>query len=343
MSAMRLAVQVTTICCLAGVIRDLWLEEALYTETRRLMGTYCEIQVYDSDASHAKQAISEALDEMRRVEHLLSNYDPDSELGMMNREAARAPVQVSGELYAFLEKCRILHERTQGAFDPTVGPLVRIWGFFTPHPAKPSDQEVAAARSRVGYNKILLNDIQRSVFYSVPGMEVDSGGIGKGYAVDRAVQVLKRRNIDAALVNAGGSTFYALGHPSGREYWRIGVKNPADPRQLFAVTRLRDASVSTSGVAEKSVRIGSRLYSHIFDPRIGDPVEGICQVSVVAPGATMSEAFAKAAFVLPRDPLVQLAAEESNVHVLRVEGSCGGQNAIWQTPGSSTVFVRSDP
>lgn len=313
-----------------------------HKQARRLMGTFCEIEIYHPDAKYAEQAMAEALDEMQRVERLLSNYDPSSALSVMNREASRSPFQVPAELYDFLGECRALHRATLGAFDPTVGPLVRAWGFFGSSPARPSGDAIASAKAKVGFGKVIFDDGARSVFYSVPGMEIDTSGIGKGYAVDRAARVLRRKKIEAALVNAGGSTLYAIGRPPGRPYWKIGIRNPEDIEHLFAIARLADTSVSTSGTAGRAARAGARVAGHIFDPRTGEPVEGLCQVSVVAPSATESEAFGKAAFILSRDSLERLAAERPGMHVLRVEGACSGKFSVWQTPPSSPAFGPPD-
>ena len=184
------------------------------------MGTFCEIQICHSDASLAQQAIRRAFDEMERVDRLLSNHDPESELSALNREASRSPFRVSDELLYFVRQCRALYDATENAFDPTVGPLVRAWGFFTSHPGKPSDRDIAAAKATSGFSKVQLNETARTVSFAVAGMEIDLGGIGKGYAVDRAVQVLRDLGVEAALVSAGGEapcTRWDVPRPPGLE------------------------------------------------------------------------------------------------------------------------------
>jgi len=259
---------------------------------------------------------------------------------VLNREASRSPFRVSEELFDFVGQCRSLYDATEKAFDPTVGPLVRAWGFFTSHPGKPSERDIAAAKATSGFDKVQVDEAARRVSFAVPGMEIDSGGIGKGYAVDRAVQVLRALGVEAALVSAGGSTLYALGCPPGRPGWRIGIKNPADLQRPLALVDLCGSSLSTSGVSEKSVQVGSHRYSHIFDPRTGEPVEGMCQVTVVAPRATESDALTKAAFILPRDSVMNLSRRRPGVHALRLEGPCG-EGSVWITPWSSSVFVQN--
>lgn len=311
-------------------------------ETRRLMGTLCEVRIFHADAGLAARAASAALDEMQRVDRLLSNYDPASELSAMNRDAGRAPFRASEELFAFVRRCRDHVAGTGGAFDPTVGPLVRAWGFFTPRPAKPSDEAIAAARARVGFDKVRLNDADRTVSFAVPDLEIDPGGIGKGYAVDRAVGVLRRSGIAVAMVSAGGSTIYAMGAPPDREAWRLAIGDPSNAERPIRYVRLRDAAVSTSGVSQKFVVVNGRRYSHIFDPRTAEPLGGMCQASVVASNATDSDALTKGALILERDAAVRLIARERGAHMLRVEGACGPDQVIWTTPWSSGVFVE-DP
>jgi thiamine biosynthesis lipoprotein len=305
------------------------------------MGTFCEIQICHSDVSVAEQATRRAFDEMERVSRVLSNHDPDSELSALNMEASRSPFRVSDELFGFLRRCQVLYEATEHAFDPTVGSVVRLWGFFTSHPGKPSDSDIADAKTKLGFDKVKLNEEARTVSYSVAGMELDPGGIGKGYAVDRAVQVLREMKVQAALVSAGGSTLCGLGCPPGKPGWRIAIKNPPDWQRAAAHVDLCGGSLSTSGVSEKSVEAGSHRYSHIFDPRTGEPVERMCQVTVVAPGATESDALTKAAYILPRDSVLNLFKLRSGVHALRLEGACG-EPIVWITPWSSSVFKDRD-
>ncbi len=313
----------------------------VHRESRKLMGTFCEIQIYHSDALLARQAMRRALDEMDRVDRLLSNYAPESELSALNREASRSPFRVSEELFEFLRRCQVFYENTENAFDPTVSPLVRAWGFFTSNPGKPSDDEIAAGKARLGFDKVRLNESARTVSYAAEGIEIDPGGIGKGYAVDRAARVLRETGIEAALVSAGGSTLYALGSPPNRPGWRIAIKDPADLRTPVALVDLCGSSLSTSGISEKSVQVGTHRYSHIFDPRTGEPVEGMCQATVIAPSATESDALTKAAFILPRDSVLNVCRRRSGVHALRVEGPCGKASSVWITPWSSSVFVQN--
>ena len=274
------------------------------------------------------------------MDGLLSNYQPETELSRMNRGAPKAPFRASRELYEFVKRSRAYFDETLGTFDPTMGPVVRAWGFFTPRPAAPTPADAAAAKARSGFDKVRLDDAAQSVSYTVDGLEMDPGGIGKGYAADRAVSVLRQMGISTALVSAGGSTLYAMGHPPDRDGWKVAVRDPAKPATSLRYVMLRDNALSTSGIADRYVQIDGHRYGHIIDPRTGQPVEGMCQVTLVAANATDSDALTKAAFLLSHEALVTLFAGRKTVHVLRVEGTCGEGGALWTTPWSNGIFYR---
>jgi FAD:protein FMN transferase len=309
-----------------------------YRDARLLMGTLCEIEIYHRDAAAARRALTAALDEMQRVDRLLTNYDAASELSVMNREAGRGPSRVSPELFSFVQECARYAADSEHAFDPTVGPLVRAWGFFTPQPERPADATIAAARARTGFDKVRLDPAARTVAFATEGMEIDPGGIGKGYAVDRAVRVLREHGVPAALVSAGGSTIFGLGHPPDRRSWRVAVRNPAREDHPFAIVALTDNALSTSGTSEKFVERAGRRYSHLFNPRTGEPVENMCQASVIAPAAMDSDALTKPAFVLDRDAVARILRPRAATHAMRVEGTCEMPRAVWTTPWSAGVF-----
>ena len=304
------------------------------------MGSLAEIQVYHADGELAARAISAALDEMQRVEGLLSNYRPDTELSRMNSAAPKAPFRASRELFDFVKRCRAYFDETLGTFDPTMGPVVRAWGFFTARPARPSAEVAAAAKARSGFDKVRLDGASQAVSYTIDGVELDPGGIGKGYAADQAVSVLRKFGISSALVSAGGSTMYALGHPPGREGWKLAVRDPSRPATSLRFVTLRDSALSTSGVSERFVQVDGHRFGHIIDPRNGEPVEGMCQVTLIAPNATDSDALTKAAFLLSQESLAKQFSARREIHVLRVEGECAGGSVIWTTPWSAGVFYR---
>ena len=262
------------------------------------MGTTFSIVAYDESRSRLQGAVDSAFEEVRRIDAVLSNYREDSEWSRINREAAKRPVPVSGEVFRLLEACRRYSEASGGAFDITVGPLLKLWGFYKGSGRVPHRAEIRAVLARIGYEKVILDPGARTVRFATPGVELDPGGIGKGYAVDRMVEILESAGIRSALVSGGGSSIYALGAPPGEEGWRVEIRHPKSPRRTVETVVLFNESLSTSGSYEKFFYAGGKLYSHIFDPRTGSPVaNGVLSVSVVAPRTIDSEAWTKPFFV----------------------------------------------
>jgi thiamine biosynthesis lipoprotein len=262
------------------------------------MGSVFSVVLYGADREKLEAAAGAALDEGRRLDALLSNYQPGSEWTQVNRGAAANPVKVSVELFGLLSVCLDYSRASDGAFDITVGPLMRVWGFYKGDGSLPRRSAIAAALAKVGYRHIHLDAAAQTVRFDRSGVELDPGGIGKGYAVDRMVAILKQHGVDCALVAASDSSIYGLGAPPGEPRgWTANIRDPRNPRQTAGRVFLRDMSLSTSGSYEKFFRAGGRTYAHIMDPRTGYPAQGAASVSVVAPRTIDSEAWAKPYFV----------------------------------------------
>jgi thiamine biosynthesis lipoprotein len=262
------------------------------------MGSTYTVALYGKDRIAMEAAADAALDEVRRLDDRLSNYKPDSEWNEVNRDAAQRPVKVSPELFRLLSACLEYSRESEGAFDITVGPLMKVWGFYKGSGHLPHRAEVQAALSRVGYRHVHLDPAASTVRFDRPGVEMDPGGIGKGYAVDRMVDVLKQNGVTIALVAGSGSSIYGMGAPPNEPNgWRIDIKNPWEPSKTSAQVYLKDMSMSTSGSYEKFFRAEGRTYAHIMDPRTGYPAQGSVSVSVIAPRTLDSEAWAKPYFV----------------------------------------------
>ena len=260
----------------------------------------CEyaIELYGLDPQALARIADDALDEVDRIDRLMSHYRSDSALSRLNREAAQHPVEVDRELFDFLAAAIQYSRDSNGAFDITVGPLMKAWGFFGGEGRVPSPAVLAAARRVVGSAHVSLNPALRTIAFDAAGVELDLGGIAKGYAVDRVVALLKQRHITAALVSAGGSTIYALGAPPGREGWPITIQDPLDSRRAALTLDLHDRALSVAGRSEKSFAADGVIYSHIMDPRTGMPAQGVLSVVVVAPSGTEGDALDDAFFVL---------------------------------------------
>jgi thiamine biosynthesis lipoprotein len=266
------------------------------------MGSAFSIVLYGLDRDRMEAGVTAALDEVRRLDGLLSSYRPDSEWSLVNREAARQPVAVSPEFFQLMAACLEHSRHTEGAFDITVGPLKRAWGFFRGAGSVPTAEELETARRHVGYQFVHLDVGTQTVQLDHPGVEIDPGGIGKGYAVDRMVDILRTSGFDTALVAGSASSLYGLGSsPSEPRGWRADIRDPEHPGRSVAETFLKDQSLSTSGTAEQCLWSGSTMYSHIVDPRTGRPLQAPAQVSVVAPSALDGEVWAKACLLNGRE------------------------------------------
>ncbi len=272
--------------------------DQLFCESRPAMGTTFEIYLYALSREQASEVFEAAFDEIERVEEALSNYRSSSELSRINRNAADAPVITDPEVFALLTRSFDYSERTDGAFDVTVGKLMKAWGFFRGAGHYPSDEELAYARAQTGWQDVRLDNRRRSVYFLKRGLELDLGGIGKGYAIDRVAQLLREAGVKAALISSGSSTIYAIGAPPKKAGWSVRVPDPLDRTRILATVWLKDQSLSTSGSYEKFFRLGGRTYCHIMDPRTGRPVEGMLQTTVITPEATDSDALSTAVFVM---------------------------------------------
>ena len=262
------------------------------------MGSTYSMAVYGDDRQKMERAVEAAFDEVARLDDLLSNYKPASEWSRVNQRAAEGPVEVSPELFRLLSDCQAYSRASVGAFDITVGPLMKLWGFYKGSGRLPHRAEVQAALAKVGWRHVILDAAAQTVRFDRKGVEMDPGGIGKGYAVGRMVEVLKQYGIACALVSGSGSSIYGLGTPPAEpKGWKVEIRDPKSPARTIATVYLNNESMSTSGNYEKFFRAEGRVWSHIMDPRTGYPAPGMLSVSVIAPRALDSEAWTKPVFI----------------------------------------------
>ena len=261
------------------------------------MACLYSIVAYVERPDEGQLTLERALDEVDRIDRLMSHYRDDSPLSRLNREAGRGPVPIDRELFDFISLALKYGADSDGAFDVTVGPLMKAWGFFRGEGRFPADAELAKARSATGLTHVTLNAGDRTIRFDREGVEIDLGGIAKGYAVDRAVEILRREGVQAALVSAGGSTIYAIGKPPNRPHWMVAIQDPLDSLKVAFDVPLQNRALSISGVSEKFFELGGVRYSHIMDPRTGRPVEGVLSVIVQAPTGTAGDAIDNVLFV----------------------------------------------
>lgn len=289
-----------------------------------IMGSVYRIAAFGPKRGVLASVISAAFDEGRRIDAFLSNYRADSELSRINRHAAEQPVEVTPEMGALLEKCLAYSRASEGAFDITVGPLMKLWGFYKGEGKIPSRFAIARARHLIGYDKVRYDASERTVRFTARGVELDPGGIGKGYAVDRMAELLRNAGIKAAMISAGNSSMYAIGAPPDEPRgWQVRIRDPKNADITAARLYLKDQSLSTSGSYEKFFVAGGKTYSHIMDPRTGMPSEGVVAVSVLAPKTLDSEAWTKAFFVNGLAWSNAHRPDAFSVFLCETSGNCG--------------------
>lgn len=303
----------------------------LYCVRRPAMATEFSLHLYARSHEDAEKMAEPVFQEIDRVEDLLSNYRESSELSRINRAAASEDVTTDPETYRLLETAFAWSAESQGAFDITVGKLMKTWGFFGAKGALPPEEKIAETRNQTGWEKVQLNSGRRTVRFLAAGIELDPGGIGKGYAVDRAVKILRARQISAALISAGSSTIYALGAPAGEPGWKVLVPKPGNETRTVSTVILRDSSLSTASRSEKYFIDNGHLYGAIMDPRTLRPVEGVLQATAISASATDSDALSNALFVLgpeERTSLLEKRPQESALILLEKNQFTASHQAI---------------
>jgi thiamine biosynthesis lipoprotein len=296
-----LCLPMAVLACLSSSVSgredsDSPLSRFTFTEPR--MGTRFKIIVYAPDETTAKFAVKAAFQRIADLEDVMSDYRSTSELMRLCQKAGGEPVHVSEDLFRVLGRSQEVAQLSDGAFDVTVGPLVRLWRNARRTHELPDPKALAQARELVGNRNVRLNAKNRTVELLKPGMQLDLGGIGKGYAADAALRVLKSHGIDQALVAAGGDIAVSRA-PPGTDGWTIGIAPLLDPdakpnRYLI----VHDAAVSTSGDSEQYLEAGGKRYSHIIDPRTGMGVVGHMNVTVLAPHGIIADPLTKVVSVL---------------------------------------------
>jgi thiamine biosynthesis lipoprotein len=259
----------------------------------------CEFSVVlNPGASAHLMTAAEALEIIHFLEDQMTVYREDSELSRLNRSAYERPVVVETLLFQLLLSAKTLWQETDGAFDPTSGPLIALWRNCRREGRIPTDPEITEALTHTGLEHVRFDEGQNTVRFDDPRAEFNLGGIGKGYALDRAGQLLNESGINDWLLHGGFSSLLAWGEHQGQGGWPVGIRNPLLPHETLGTILLKDRALSTSGSGVQSFRLGGKKYGHILDPRTGRPVEGLLSVTVLAPTAAVADALSTAFFVL---------------------------------------------
>lgn len=295
------------------------------SQQRFILSTQGRATVSAPDSATGRRALAAGLAVADSVELLLDRLNPNSEVTRINQAAGRAPVAVSPWTETAVVAALDWAERSGGAFDPTVGPLVNLWGFGpSSEPSLPTEAAIAAARRRVGWDRVQVDTLAHTVFLPDSGMELDMRSIMKGFALDRMREAMLAAGATSGIVDLSGDVvFFGPGPESTGGLWPIELSNPFEPERGFAIFQVPPGSASTSSSLKRQVTIGGRRYGHLIDPRIGHPIEpGVVSVSVFAESAMISDILATSLFVL---------------------GPLGGPELVEQWPEVDAVFVTDTP
>ncbi len=271
--------------------------QEIHKRTLKLMGSRFEITVTAENPEKANQYIDTAVSEIQRIERLISSWDPASQTSEINRNAGIKPVVVDPELYNLISRALKISEITDGAFDISYASMDKIWKFDGSMSSMPSEEAIRNSVSKVGYQNIILDPEDHSVFLKKEGMKIGFGAIGKGYAADKAKDLLRSQGVTAGIINASGDMNTWGTQPNG-DTWKVAITNPLNKEHAFALLPLEDRAVVTSGDYEKFVKFNGVRYSHIINPKTGYPATGIISATVFAPKAELADALATSVFVM---------------------------------------------
>ena len=285
------------------------------TEDAAIMGTTIRIEVWHPDAEVRKQGIAKALEEMERVNQLMSPYIKESQLYKINEYAHERPVEVDRDLFKLIQKSLEFSEMTDGVFDITYASVGHLFNYRKQ--IKPSDEEIAQAKKLINYKNLILDEGQLTVSFAQEGIKIDLGGIAKGYAVDQAIQHIRNIGIEHALVSAGGDT-RLLGDRLGRP-WLVGIRDPDKPEEVIAMLPLRDEALSTSGDYERFFIEDGVKYHHIIHPSTGKSASEVRSASILGVDATTTDALSTSVFILGIKAGLQLLNDSQDIEGVIVD------------------------
>ncbi|MDT8302123.1 MAG: FAD:protein FMN transferase [Sedimentisphaerales bacterium] len=294
---------------------------------RMVMGTFARAVVIAKDADAAGKCIESAFTQINKVDSLMSDYKSDSEISSVNRDGFKKAVQLSLSTYEVLQRSIEFSELTDGAFDITIGPMVELFRKAKRKQVLPDQDEIKAAKSKVGFEKLKLDDQNRTVQFTVEGMKLDMGGIAKGYAVDKAVETMQAHGAIGGMVDLGGD-IRCFGAPfKGRDHWVIGLQNPnmvqgSAESEVLLKLKIANGAIATSGDYQQFIMIEGKRRSHIIDRKTGTSTEGLSSVTIIADNATNADALATAVSVM---------------------GYEKGLELIEKIPGTEAILITSEP
>jgi len=290
---------------------------------RLVMGTFARVVVIAANRNTANKCVETAFAEIHKVDELMSDFKSDSEISLVNREGFTRAIKVSDWTYEVLKRSVEFGKLTDGAFDITVGPLVDLWRTAEKKEVAPSEEEIAQAKAKVGFEKLELNDLNKTIRFTVEGMRLDLGGIAKGYAVDKAIEAAQKAGAMGAMVDIGGDIRCFSTAPQGKENWLIGLQDPhlnkdIGGRDILLRLKLVNEAVATSGDYQQFVLIKGKRYSHIINRQTGTSAEGLSSVTIIADNATDADALATAVSVMGAERGLALIGKLPNTEAILI-------------------------
>ncbi|MES2240036.1 MAG: FAD:protein FMN transferase [Bacteroidota bacterium] len=279
--------------------------QVLRKRTTMLMGSRFDISIVAKDSLSAEQNIDEIIAEISRIENLISDWKPTSQVSQVNQNAGIRPVKVDREVFELTKRALHFSEITNGAFDISFAAMDRIWKFDGSMTEMPSAEAIKKSVEKVGYKNIILDSVNSTIFLKIKGMKIGFGALGEGYATNKCQEMMIAKGILSGIINASGDMSVWGTQPKGK-HWNIGITNPFHPDRILKTIPLSQGAVTTSGSYEKFVVFDGKRYSHIINPATGYPATGLCSVSVFGPNAEMANGFSTSAMVLGRKEAIKL-------------------------------------
>lgn len=281
----------TFICCFSANA------QVLRKRTTLLMGGRFDISIVDKDSLSAEKNIDIVIAEITRIENLISDWKPDSQVSQVNQNAGIKPIKVDREVFQLTQRAIKLSEITNGGFDVSFAAMDRIWKFDGSMTEMPSAEAIKKSVEKVGYKNIILDSVESTIFLKLKGMKIGFGALGEGYATDKCRAMMIEKGIQAGIINGSGDMSTWGKQPNGKD-WKIGITNPFHPEKLLAAVPIKDGAVTTSGSYEKFVVFNGKRYSHIINPATGYPATGLCSVTVFGPNAETANGLSTSMMVL---------------------------------------------
>ncbi|OXA90392.1 FAD:protein FMN transferase [Flavobacterium hercynium] len=289
--------------------------QKLRKRTTMLMGSRFDITIVSTDSLTAENRINEAIEEITRIENLISDWKSDSQVSEVNQNAGIRAVKVDKEVFDLTKRALYISQLTNGAFDISYAAMDKIWRFDDTMTEMPSPEVIQKSVEKVGYQNIILDSIQSTIFLKKQGMKIGFGSIGKGYAADKAREIMQSKGVLSGIINASGD-MATWGTQTDGTNWNIGITNPFKTNDLVAIVPLKTEAVTTSGSYEKFVEFNGQRYSHIINPKTGYPATGLVSVTVFGPSAEMANGFSTSIIVLGQDEGLKLIDQFSDYSCL---------------------------